>query len=113
MFNWLKKNNKKLSSEPEIELASIKYFIVQDENLHCEVEVNVFNELSANCFGKLLLLLEHGEIMGLTIETLQMLSETNREGATQFVDQALTHWQTESNRLIKPVIRPTEVFKEK
>lgn len=96
-----------------MELASIKYIISQDENLYCEVKVNVFNESLANCFGKLLLLLEHGEVMGFTIETLQALSENDREKTTQFVDQALIHWQTESNKLIKPVIRPTEVFKEK
>jgi len=48
--------------------------------------------------------------MGLTLETLQMLNENNTEEISQFVDQVLTHWQSESNKMIKPVIRPTEVF---
>ena len=140
MFNWFKKKNQDwqpdssvverrgdivkrtkanddseepITDDDTIELASIKYAILQDENLHCEVEVKIFNESSANCFGKLLVLLEHGEIMGLTLETLQMLNENNTKEIAQFVDQVLTHWQSESNKMIKPVIRPTEVFDKK
>lgn len=119
MFNWFKKNNIKVSHksvpehEPEGELASIKYYITQDQNLICEIDIKIFNESSVHCFGKLLGLLERGEVMGVTIETLQILYEQEEVATTQFVDNVLTHWQMESNQTIQPIIKPTDVFKEK
>lgn len=116
MFNWFARKNKTSTSpppSPSSELASIKYSITLDQSLSCEIKINIFNELSANCFGKLLLLIEQGDLIVVTVEALQMLYENNVEEQTQFVDQVLTHWKTESDKIIQPFIKPTDVFKEK
>lgn len=107
MFKWLWYKNSALAT-----VGSLKYILTEDEELACEIEIKRFDNLSSDYFAKLLFLLDQGQLTSISIDALNMLHENNLPEQSNFVEEVLKKMQREQGRLIQPVIRPTDVFKE-